>query len=69
MTAGDRRSRRGAMIAGMPSPEPDLETDLSHMEHAVEQARLGLEEGGVPIGAAVVVDGELLGVCWNRRGQ
>ena len=57
------------MIAGMPSPEPDLETDLSHMEHAVEQARLGLEEGGVPIGAALVVDGELLGVGRNRRVQ
>ena len=53
----------------MPSPEPDLETDLSHMEHAVEQARLGLEEGGVPIGAALVVDGEVLGVGRNRRVQ
>ena len=32
---------------------------------AVEQARIGLAEGGIPIGAALVVDGKVLG----RRPQ
>ncbi|HVT70009.1 MAG TPA: nucleoside deaminase [Trebonia sp.] len=36
---------------------------------AIEEARLGLDEGGVPIGAALVADGELLGRGRNRRVQ
>ena len=36
---------------------------------AVEQARIGLAEGGVPIGAALVVDGEVLATGRNRRVQ
>lgn len=43
--------------------------DLNVMKLAVEQARLGLDEGGVPVGAALVVDGEVLGVGRNRRVQ
>lgn len=43
--------------------------DLDFMKLAVEQARLGLDEGGVPVGAALVVDGEVLGVGRNRRVQ
>jgi len=36
---------------------------------AIEEARLGLCEGGVPIGAALVVDGELIAAGRNRRVQ
>ena len=36
---------------------------------AVEEARLGLEEGGIPIGAALVVDGRVVGRGHNRRVQ
>jgi creatinine deaminase len=36
---------------------------------AIEQARLGASEGGVPIGAALVADGRVLGAGRNRRVQ
>ncbi|MGH3097839.1 MAG: nucleoside deaminase [Streptosporangiales bacterium] len=36
---------------------------------AVDQARQGRDEGGVPIGAALVVDGEVLATGRNRRMQ
>jgi cytosine deaminase len=36
---------------------------------AVEQARLGRAEGGIPIGAALVVDGEVVATGRNRRVQ
>jgi creatinine deaminase len=42
---------------------------LTFMGHAVAEARLGRSEGGIPIGAALVVDGEVLGVGHNRRVQ
>ena len=44
-------------------------SDEEHLEAAIEQARIGREEGGIPIGAALVVDGRLLGVGRNRRVQ
>ena len=43
--------------------------DAHFLEVAIEQARLGRAEGGVPIGAALVVDGEVLGLGRNRRVQ
>jgi len=36
---------------------------------AIEEARRGLSEGGIPIGAALVVDGELIAAGRNRRVQ
>ena len=36
---------------------------------ALEQARRGRDEGGVPIGAALVVDGQVIAVGHNRRVQ
>jgi creatinine deaminase len=36
---------------------------------ALEEARRGRDEGGVPIGAALVVDGKVLAVGRNRRVQ
>ena len=36
---------------------------------AIAEARAGLAEGGIPIGAALVHDGKVLGVGHNRRVQ
>lgn len=36
---------------------------------AVAEARLGLEEGGIPIGSVLVIDGEIVGRGHNRRVQ
>jgi cytosine deaminase len=44
-------------------------TDAELLDHAVRAAREGRAEGGIPIGAALVVDGEVLAVGHNRRVQ
>ena len=36
---------------------------------AIEEAQLGLAEGGIPIGSVLVVDGEIVGRGHNRRIQ
>jgi cytosine/creatinine deaminase len=46
-----------------------VEDDEQGMAIAIGQARIGLAEGGVPIGAALVVDGRLLASGRNRRVQ
>ena len=43
--------------------------DQEMMQLAVAEARAGLSEGGIPIGAALVVDGEVRAVGHNRRVQ
>ncbi|HEY3427138.1 MAG TPA: nucleoside deaminase [Acidimicrobiia bacterium] len=40
-----------------------------YMDAAVEEARIGLSEGGIPIGSVLVVDGEIIGRGHNRRVQ
>lgn len=40
-----------------------------YLEPALEQARTGLGEGGIPIGAVLVTDGSVLGAGRNRRIQ
>lgn len=44
-------------------------TDEELMTLAVEQAATGRAEGGIPIGAVLAVDGEVLGAGRNRRVQ
>ena len=46
-----------------------MNDDQRYLLVALEQARQGRAEGGVPVGAALVVDGEVLGVGHNRRVQ
>lgn len=41
----------------------------SFMHAAIEEARLGLSEGGIPIGSVLVHDGRILGRGHNRRVQ
>jgi len=43
--------------------------DLDFLALAIEQARIGRDEGGVPIGAVLVADGRVLGAGHNRRVQ
>jgi creatinine deaminase len=43
--------------------------DREFMAVAISQARTGASEGGIPIGAALVVDGEVVGAGRNRRVQ
>ncbi len=39
------------------------------MQAALEEARQGLAEGGIPIGSVLVIDGEIVGRGHNRRIQ
>ena len=39
------------------------------LEAAIEEARQGLAEGGIPIGSVLVVDGQIVGRGHNRRVQ
>ena len=43
--------------------------DQKFLDLAIEQARVGWQEGGIPIGAALVHEGEVLAVGRNRRIQ
>ncbi len=43
--------------------------DQEMLAYALAEARIGLSEGGIPIGAALVHDGKVLGVGHNRRVQ
>lgn len=43
--------------------------DASFLAVAIEEARIGRAEGGIPIGSVLVVDGEIIGRGHNRRVQ
>ena len=40
-----------------------------YLKAAIEEARAGLAEGGIPIGSVLVIDGEIVGRGHNRRAQ
>ena len=46
-----------------------MSTPAELLAPALAEARCGRDEGGVPIGAALVVDGEVIAVGHNRRVQ
>ncbi len=50
----------------MGDPEP---FDRRFLAEAIAEARLGLEEGGIPIGSVLVIDSEVVGRGHNRRNQ
>jgi cytosine deaminase len=59
-----------------PRPDPDLalplrpaDDDERFLQVAIAEARAGREEGGIPIGAALVSEGRVLGSGHNRRVQ
>jgi cytosine deaminase len=39
------------------------------LEAAIEEARQGMREGGIPIGSVLVHDGKIIGLGHNRRVQ
>ncbi len=41
--------------------------ELRYMQAAIEQAKLALAQGEVPVGAVVVCDGVIVGFGYNRR--
>ena len=54
----------------MPSARLDpTSMDAQHLAAAVADARRGLAEGGIPIGAALVVDGKVVATGHNKRVQ
>ncbi|HSA58628.1 MAG TPA: nucleoside deaminase [bacterium] len=48
---------------------PVLPDDERFMRIALEEARIGLREGGIPIGSVLVIDGQVRGRGRNRRVQ
>ena len=54
---------------GQQEDQPRGSADGRFLDVAIEQARQGRVEGGIPIGAALVVDGRVLGAGHNRRVQ
>lgn len=44
-------------------------TEDQFLQAAIEEARLGLSEGGIPIGSVLVIDGQIVGRGHNRRVQ
>ena len=48
---------------------PTAEDDRRFLDLALEQARISWDEGGVPIGAALVHDGEVIAAGHNQRVQ
>lgn len=46
-----------------------MEPPNQFMQIAIEEARIGLSEGGIPIGSVLARGGELLGRGHNRRVQ
>jgi cytosine/creatinine deaminase len=39
------------------------------LQAAIEEAKTGLAEGGIPIGSVLVIDGKIVGRGHNRRAQ
>jgi cytosine/creatinine deaminase len=46
-----------------------LKTTDEFLHAALEEARQGLAEGGIPIGSVLVIDGQIVGRGHNRRVQ
>jgi creatinine deaminase len=46
-----------------------MSDDSSFLASAIAEARIGVSEGGIPIGAALVVDGQVVATGRNRRVQ
>lgn len=56
-------------VSGGPAPASPSGWQHSSFEAAVREAQTGLQEGGVPIGSALDLDGELVATGRNLRVQ
>lgn len=45
------------------------ERDLFFMNEAIKEAQKGMDEGGIPIGSVLVIDGKIVGRGHNKRMQ
>jgi cytosine/creatinine deaminase len=69
MEPGEERSQKGKNLVRSDS-EKNQDRYLAMLQVAMEEARAGLREGGIPIGAALFDrEGTLLGKGHNRRVQ
>jgi len=59
----------GAGPSGARPPAPPTPAGDPFLDAALVEARLGLAEGGIPIGSVLVRDGEIIGRGHNRRVQ
>lgn len=48
---------------------PPKKSHIPFMMEAVREARIGLDQGGIPIGSVLVKDGRIIGRGHNRRVQ
>lgn len=48
---------------------PHRDNDVRFMKIALDEARQGIAEGGIPIGSCLVIDGKVVGRGHNRRLQ
>src|ERR1700753_100092 len=48
---------------------PTMQVDAEMMDLALSQARASLEQGGVPVGAVLAANGQVLGAGHNQRVQ
>jgi len=46
-----------------------MDWSKEHMQLAIAEAKLGLAEGGIPIGSVIACNGEILGKGHNKRIQ
>jgi creatinine deaminase len=46
-----------------------MENDAKFMQEAIQEAKKGLTEGGIPIGSVLVIDGEIKARGHNKRIQ
>ena len=46
-----------------------MENVTEYMKEAIDEAKKGLSEGGIPIGSVLVIDGKIVGRGHNRRIQ
>jgi cytosine deaminase len=58
-----------ARVAGTMTERSTERTENERMDLALEQARKSYDEGGLPIGAVMVEDGEVIAAGHNRRVQ
>lgn len=42
---------------------------IEFMQHALDEAKSGLQEGGIPIGSILIIDDKIIGRGHNRRVQ
>ncbi len=66
-----RNRQRGSVRSGMDDLRASgiLAFMDPYLEAAIEEAKQGLVEGGIPIGSVLVIDGRIVGRGHNRRVQ